>query len=203
MTNPNGKLPAPMQVALLHGPYFLALLSLLLVAAGLFAHETDAVSITSIVLGGLLGAFSAVAVRIEGPVEMSKDSWKATLIGARVWEVIAQTPGDAEPRVIETAPLESVEIGPTTTVLELLTLARSGGWSVGQTSGSSTATLTTFIRKAVDLPNGGRLSPGDILTITVPVDSLLGPVPPHVLAVVQAVGFQTPTRPVQDAGHAG
>jgi hypothetical protein len=84
MTNPNGKLPAPMQVALLHGPYFLALLSLLLVAAGLFAHETDAVSITSIVLGGLLGAFSAVAVRIEGPVEMSKDSWKATLIGARL-----------------------------------------------------------------------------------------------------------------------
>jgi hypothetical protein len=195
MTNPNGKPPAPMQIALLYGPYFLAVLSLLLVVAGLFAHETDAVSIASIVLGGLLGAFSAVAVRIEGPVEMGKDSWKAILIGARVWEVTAQAPGDAEPRVIETAPLEPVEIGPATTVLEFLNLARMGGWSVGQTQGTTTATLTTFGRKAVDLPNGGHLSPGDVLTIVVPVDSLLAPVPPHVLAVVQAVGLQTPPRP--------
>jgi hypothetical protein len=71
--------------------------------------------------------------------------------------------------------------------LQLLNSAEAAGWTVARTTGARSVTLGKTILQP---PAGSnRFIAGDTVTVTIPVDDLYLPVPPHVAATMEAAGF--------------
>jgi hypothetical protein len=173
-------------VALRAGPYFLGVLGLCLLIAAVFATKSDALSITMLILGGTLSIAAATVTRAD-ELKMTKDGIEAKMssIAGLDRASYAVTFRAAEPLSVG-----KPQISNSTTVAELIAAAPAAGWIVAETTGTSHVTLTKLIRD--ERPGFVR---GDVVTVSVPTDSLLSPVPMHVLRTLSGVGFDVPSNP--------
>lgn len=173
-------------IALRAGPFFLGVLGLGLLITAVFATKSDAVSITMLILGGILSVAAATVTRADELI-MTKGGIKA-----KMSPIAGLDPASYAVTFRATEPLssEKPQIGNSTTVAELIAAAPAAGWTVAQTTGISHATLAKLIRD--ERPGFAR---GDVVTVSVPTDSLLSPVPMHVLRTLAGVGFDVPSGP--------
>jgi hypothetical protein len=154
--------------------------------AGTLGGGPEAQEITSQILGVVLAAAGAVVTRAE-QLDVKKDSVSAKLRSMSDLDPgearISIVPGPALPPAIPAAATTG-----TPTYADLLALARADHWAVAQTTGAGHLTLTkTGVR-----PTAGTnlVNTGDTVTVVVPIDALLSPVPARTLAVMQAAGLR-------------
>ena len=173
-------------IALRAGPFFLGVLGLGLLITAVFATKSDALSITMLILGGVLSIAAATVTRAN-ELKMTKDG-----IEAKLSSIAGLDPAGYAVtfRAAEPLPVGKPQIGNLTTVAELIAAAPAAGWAVAQTTGASHATLTKLIRD--ERPGYVR---GDVVTVSVPTHSLVSPVPMHVLRTLAGVGFDVPSDP--------
>lgn len=161
------------------------MLGLGLLITAVFATKSDALSITMLVLGGILSIAAATVTRAD-ELKMTKDGIEAKMSSIAGLDRAGYA---VTFRASEPLPVGKPQIGNSTTVAELIAAAPAAGWTVAQTNGTRHATLTKLIRD--ERPGFVR---GDLVTVSVPTDSLLSTVPVHVLRTLAGVGFDVPSN---------
>ena len=145
-----------------------------------------------LVLGaGALGA-GAMVTRAE-ELKLSKEGIEAKM--TPMYKVdhafrVAIEPGETPALAAANAASPEEAVGKTLpTVAQLLAVATELGWAVAQTSGVRQVTLS----KPVWEERPG-FAVGDIVTVSVPTEWLMAPVPATVMETLRAVGFTMPPR---------
>jgi hypothetical protein len=186
VTRPAEDLPKPIHFGYIWGPYFIALVGLLLAAAGIFGPEAAPVATAAVTLGGLLTVFGPVSLRLKGPIELSSTGFKGELADV---EFSARASGEASRLIAKDKTELSGVSDEQVPVIKLVTDAMSNGWSVAHTSGSSSVSITTTYRGKVPLtrPGGRALNPGDVVTLDVSVKSPVGAASKEIVELVKAV----------------
>ncbi len=170
-------------IALRAGPFILWLLSLYLILVGTLGGKPETESITMTVVGAVIAVTGAAITRAES-LKVGKEGVEATMTSLLALDperfgVVIST--DQRPAL---PPAESSPTG-----AEVVASAVAAGWTVAHTTGAAHLTLTkTNIKPTAS----SAFSPGDTITVQVPINELAAPVPRTLITTLLGAGLAIP-----------
>jgi hypothetical protein len=163
------------------------LIALYLVAIGTLGGKPTTEAVTSQILGVVLAIAGALLTGAD-QLNASEECVSTTLSPTSDLDrgiAVSVAPGPTRTTGIRSIDRPATA---TATILQLLNTAEASGWTVARTAGARDVTLSKTILQP---PAGSnRFVAGDTVTVTIPVDDLHSPVPPHVAATMEAAGFE-------------
>jgi hypothetical protein len=159
------------------------LIAFYLVGIGTLGGKPTTEAVSSQILGVVLALAGAVLTRAEqlGRKQDGVTAKSRSISDLDCGIAVSVAPGPAR------AGVRSIDRPATMTILQLLNVAEAAGWTVARTTGARSVLLSKILLQP---PAGSnRFVAGDTVTVTIPVDDLYSPVPPHVAATMDAAGL--------------